>query len=143
MSESVFLRGCGVPSCPWNTPSMWKGDAGPASKDPGLPLPHSGELAYLFFNFCQRFDGDSQEIKGLHLKIHQVILSHGWKKCCFTFAFLHHCNTSKPTVTWCFFHSFPTETVSVTPQCCVSVNRPGADSENLAATGCLLVGTPA
>ena len=32
-------------------------------------LPHSGKLAYLFFNFCQRFDGDSQEIKGLHLKI--------------------------------------------------------------------------
>lgn len=36
---------------------------------PGPTCPQSGELAYLLFNFCQRFDGDSQEIKGLHLQI--------------------------------------------------------------------------
>ena len=109
-----------------------------SQRGPRPHLPHPGELAYLFFNFCQRFDGDSQEIKGLHLKIHQVILLRGWKKCCFTFALLHNCDTSNPTAIWCFLHSSATETISVTPQCCGSrLRKPGCHRVPSGGDSCL------
>lgn len=41
--------------------------SGGAGREPGRgTLLRAEAVLILFFNFCQRFDGDSQEIKGLH-----------------------------------------------------------------------------